>query len=95
MTISGKVSVGSNSVSGSVNGGQDIGGNVDKAQSVYVKELYFASRFYFPSIGEDDKLYIATDEKALYIFDTTQNIYYCVGRDYNEIGSIQCQLKED
>ena len=95
MIISGKVSVGSNSVSGSVNSSQDISGNVDKAENIYVKEIEFNNRYEFPSIGKENMIYVARDENALYIFDTTQNIYHCIGRDYNEIGSIQCQLKED
>ena len=85
MVISGKVSVGGNSIIG----------NVDKAENIYVKEIEFNNRYEFPSIGKENMIYIAKDEKALYIFDTTQNIYQCIGRDYNEIDSIQCQLKEE
>ena len=95
MIISGKVSVGGNSVSGGVNGSRDVSGNVDKAENIYVKEIEFNNRYEFPSIGKENIIYVARDENALYIFDTTQNIYHCIGRDYNEIGSIQCQLKED
>ena len=95
MIISGKVSVGGNSVFGSVNSSQDISGNVDKAENIYVKEIEFNNRREFPNLGKENMVYVAKDENALYIFDTTQNIYHCIGRDYNEIGSIQCQLKED
>lgn len=95
MIISGKVSVGGYSVSGGINDSQNISGNVDKAENIYVKEIEFNNRYEFPSIGKENIIYVARDENALYIFDTTQNIYHCIGRDYNEIGSIQCQLKED
>ena len=95
MIISGKVSVGSNSISGSVNSSQDINGNVSKAENIYVKEIEFNNRREFPNLGKENMVYVAKDENALYIFDTTQNIYHCIGRDYNEIGSIQCKLKED
>lgn len=95
MIISGKVSVGGYSVSGGINDSQNISGNVDKAENIYVKEIEFNNRYEFPSIGKENMIYVARDENALYIFDTTQNIYHCIGRDYNEIGSIQCQLKED
>lgn len=95
MIISGKVSVGGYSVSGSISDSQNISGNVDKAENIYVKEVEFNNRYEFPSIGKENMIYVARDENALYIFDTTQNIYHCIGRDYNEIGSIQCQLKED
>ena len=95
MIISGKVSAGGYSVSGGISDSQNIGGNVDKAENIYVKEIEFNNRYEFPSIGKENMIYVARDENALYIFDTTQNIYHCIGRDYNEIGSIQCQLKED
>lgn len=95
MIISGKVSVAGNSVSGSVNSSQDINGNVSKAENIYVKEIEFNNRREFPNLGKENMVYVANDENALYIFDTTQNIYHCIGRDYNEIDSIQCQLKED
>lgn len=95
MIISGKVSVGGYSVSSGISDSQNISGNVDKAENIYVKEIEFKNRYEFPSIGKENMIYVAKDENALYIFDTTQNIYHCIGRDYNEIGSIQCKLKED
>ena len=86
-------------VKGTVNGNilakGTVGGAVSQAKSVIVKELTFNNRFEFPSIGKKDMIYIATDENASYIFDTTQNVYHCIGRDYNEISAIQCQLKEE
>ena len=65
-----------------------VNGAVSKAQSVIVKELTFNNRVEFPSIGKKDMLYIATDEKALYIFDEAQNVYHCVGRDCNDNSAI-------
>lgn len=72
-----------------------ISGVVSKAKNIYVKELCFESRYSFPTIGEGGKLYIATDENAIYYFDTTQNSYFCIGREFNGTTSIQCKLKED
>ena len=95
MVVNGKVSAIGKRVSGSIGGSGDIVGNVEKADNIYVKETEFNNRYEFPSIGKPNMIYIATDEKASYIFDTTQNIYHCIGRDYNEIDSIQCQLKEE
>ena len=95
MVVNGKVSAIGKRVSGSIGGSGDIVGNVEKAENIYVKELYFENRYNFPNIGKPNMIYIATDGKASYVVDTTQNIYHCIGRDYNEISAIQCQLKEE
>ena len=76
-------------ISGNINGSGNVSGQIGKAQSVYVRELVFKNRFEFPNIGKADMLYIALDEKAVYIFDGEQNIYRCVGRNYEEIEIIQ------
>ena len=86
--IKGKISAGAR-ITGNINGSVTIGGQIGKAQSVYVRELEFKNRFEFPSIGKVDMLYIALDEKAVYIFDDEQNVYHCVGRNYEEIEIIQ------
>ena len=95
MVVNGRVSTYSKRISGNIGNNGAVNGDIQKAENIYVKELRFESRYSFPSIGESDKLYIATDEKAVYYFDTTQNVYYCIGRDYNEITAIQCGLKEE
>ena len=95
MVINGNVSAVGKRVSGTVNSNGYVEGSVEKAENIYVKETEFNNRYEFPSIGKPNIIYIATDEKASYIFDTAQNVYHCIGRDYNEIGSIQCQLKEE
>lgn len=95
MVINGKVSAVGKRISGNVDNRISVDGNVNKADNIYVRELFFENRYNFPNIGKINMIYIATDENASYIFDTTQNIYHCIGRDYNEIGSIQCQLKEE
>ena len=89
MIISGKVSVGGYSVSGSVNNSQDISGNVDKAENIYVKEIEFNNRYEFPSIGKENMIYVARDENRAYRFDEESLTYYCIGSDYNEIEVIQ------
>ena len=86
--IKGRISAGIR-ITGSINGGGAVKGLLDKVQSVYVRELEFNNRFEFPSIGKGDMLYIALDEKAVYIFDGEQNVYICIGRDYREITVIQ------
>ena len=92
MIISGKVSVGGYSVSGSVNSSQDISGNVDKAENIYVKEIEFNNRYEFPSIGKENMIYVARDEHKMYIFNTATLAYEVVGSNYNEIEIIQGTL---
>lgn len=84
--VSGIISAGAK-ISGNVNGSGTIGGQIGKAQGV--RELMFKNRFEFPNIGKADMLYIALDEKAVYIFDGEKNVYICVGRNYEEIEMIQ------
>ena len=92
MIISGKVSVVGNLVSGSVNNRQDISGNVDKAENIYVKEIEFNNRYEFPSIGKENMIYVAKDEHKMYIFNTATLAYEVVGSNYNEIEIIQGTL---
>ena len=79
MIISGKVSVGGNSIIG----------NVDKAENIYVKEIEFNNRYEFPSIGKENMIYVARDENKTYRFNEDSLTYYCIGSDYNEIEVIQ------
>ena len=95
MVVNGKVSAYSKRISGNIGNNGTVNGDIQKAENIYVKETEFNNRYEFPSIGKDNIIYIATDEKASYIFDTAQNVYHCIGRDYNEISTIQCQLKEE
>ena len=95
MVINGNVSSVGKRISGTINGNGYVEGNVEKAENIFVKELYFENRYNFPNIGKANMIYISTDENASYIFDTTQNVYHCIGRDYNEISAIKCQLKEE
>lgn len=89
--IKGIVSSGAK-ISGNINGLGSVRGQIGKAQSMYVKELEFANRFEFPSIGKENMVYVAVDEHAAYIFDSVQNEYHCIGRDYREIGSSLCNI---
>ncbi len=82
MIISGKVSVGGNSIIG----------NVDKAENIYVKEIEFNNRYEFPSIGKENMIYVARDEHKVYIFNTATIAYEVVGSNYNEIEIIQGTL---
>ena len=92
MIISGKVSVGGYSVSGGINDSQNISGNVDKAENIYVKEIEFNNRREFPSIGKENMIYVAKDENKMYIFNPSTLVYEVVGSNYNEIEIIQGTL---
>ena len=92
MIISGKVSVGGYSVSGSISDSQNISGNVDKAENIYVKEIEFNNRREFPNIGKENMVYVAKDENKMYIFNPSTLVYEIVGSNYNEIEIIQGTL---
>lgn len=92
MIISGKVSAGGYSVSGGISDSQNISGNVDKAENIYVKEIEFNNRYEFPSIGKENMIYVAKDEHKMYIFNTATLAYEVVGSNYNEIEIIQGTL---
>lgn len=92
MIISGKVSAGGYSVSGGISDSQNISGNVDKAENIYVKEIEFNNRYEFPSIGKENMIYVAKDEHKIYIFNTATLAYEVVGSNYNEIEIIQGTL---
>ena len=89
--IKGIVSSGAK-ISGKIGGLGSVSGQIGKAQGVSVKELEFANKSEFPSIGKENMVYVAVDEHAAYIFDSVQNEYHCIGRDYREIGSSLCNI---
>lgn len=71
----------------------NIKGTITKPENVYVKEISFNNRFEFPSIGQENILYIAKDTKMLYIFNTELLQYEELGApDYHEIELIQGSL---
>lgn len=87
--------VASGTVNGDIATKGRMNGKIGKAKTIYIKELYFSTHYEFPSIGEADKLYIATDENAQYRYDELDHAYHCVGRDPEDIDTIQIRLKED
>ena len=87
ISLSGNISVAS--MSGSLNADTGMSGSLNMAERVYEKEVEFDNRFEFPSIGNDNMLYVAKDEHKIYIFDTNNLNYVVVGSDYSEIEMIQ------
>ena len=49
------------------------------------QQIVFDSRYEFPSVGEEDILYIAKDENNAYIWSTTKLAYTVVSVDNREI----------
>lgn len=47
--------------------------------------LYEDSYLKFPTIGNENQIYIDTSENATYRWDDADLKYYCIGRDYKEI----------
>lgn len=79
-------------VYGSIQNKEILKGNVSKAETLYIKELHFASRLCFPSIGKENMIYVAVDEHKSYIFNSTTLNYEIIGADYSEIEIIQGTL---
>ncbi len=53
----------------------------------------FANKADFPVVGDENKVYIARDENAVYRYNADDLCYYCVGRDYVEIEFINGGIK--
>ena len=87
ISLSGNISAAT--MSGSLNTDTGMSGSLNMAERVYEKEVEFDNRFEFPSIGNDNMLYVAKDEHKIYIFDTNNLNYVVVGSDYSEIEMIQ------
>lgn len=94
MNITGEIKKSNSLICSNIIKKENVDGCVNRAETVYLKELEFANRFEFPTIGNSQMLYIAMDEKSAYIFNSDSNTYACIGRDYNQIEAIQCNLKE-
>ena len=72
-----------------------LGGEVDKPQAIYVKELEFKTYREFPAVGNSEFLYIDTQTNTIYRFDAEQNIYVSCGRDMDDVETIICKSREE
>lgn len=81
-------------ISGTAQSVSVVGGNIEKPETVYVRELCFKEYREFPAVGKDGFLYVATDENAVYRFDVDSLTYVCVGRE-NKLNTIQCVIKKE
>lgn len=82
-------------IGGRIGASGGISGKIKVPERVSVKELIFANHYEFPNVGDPQCLYIATDENKTFYYDETTHTYTCVGSNYEDIDTIQCQLKED
>lgn len=60
-----------------------IEGNVISAIYERVEQLRFANKADFPLIGKEDILYIAKDEKEMYLWDSSVNSYSIISNSSN------------
>ena len=79
-------------ITGAVSKTGAITGKVLLAEEAAVTELTFSNRLEFPNIGQPGKLYIATDENAVYRFDAASNTYEQIRMTCS---TIQSKLKEE
>ncbi|WP_427112454.1 hypothetical protein [Megasphaera sueciensis] len=78
----------SENLTGAISGGSSLSGAIGAAVVDNTKILQFSSIYEFPNRGDTGKIYIDTSENATYRWDEAASKYYCVGRDYQEIGTI-------
>ena len=50
-----------------------------------VAMISYPTHYEFPNIGRDNVGYVATEENRLYRWDSTDQRYYCIGSDINDI----------
>lgn len=72
-------------INATISGRGHISGNIGKAQTVYVRELEFDTRFNFPNIGDEKTLYIATDENRLYRWFSEESRYVPLNGDSQNV----------
>lgn len=92
MTISGNLRSKSTNLRGDFKSKDSVTGSIKVGDKVYIAKLIFANHFEFPSLGDPNTLYIATDEHKIYMFDDVSSIYIVVGSDYNDIDTIIGEL---
>ena len=56
------------------------------------EQIVFATALEFPTIGETNKLYIATDKKLAYIWDDQSKSYVNINENFIDINTIQSIL---
>lgn len=76
---------GGQQINGVLNGGQSISGGLNVGVLNVKSVFQYETKFEFPTVGDSNALYIATQENASYRWNESDLHYYCVGRDYLEL----------
>ncbi len=50
----------------------------------------YQNQFFFPNVGEENRIYIDKENNRIYRYDTEENKYYICGSDYTEVEIINC-----
>ena len=59
---------------------------INKLEKEHSEDVFRADSIYnFPNLGKEGIFYIDTTNNKIYRWDETDNKYYCVGSDYNDI----------
>lgn len=68
---------------------EDFGARLSKLEERVEKIIQtYGYKSALPLKGEENVIYLITDENAQYYWSEAANSYLCVGRDYNEISII-------
>lgn len=62
--------------------------NSNRTISASIIQNQYASKLEFPNVGSNKLLYVDLSDNSLWRFDEPTLTYVCVGRDYNEIETI-------
>lgn len=85
--LTGKLS-GTGTLAGVLSGTGTLQGKISASVIDTTEIAQYNSIYEFPNRGSSGKLYIDMSENASYRWDEAASKYYCVGRDWTEIGAI-------
>ena len=76
-------------LTGALDDGGGLSAEIERPETIFVKEVHFNNRYEFASIGPDNMLYVAKDEHRSYRFNPAALAYEVVGADCNEVKIIE------
>ena len=75
-------------LTGKISGENTLSGKLSTQIKDVTEIMQYGSIYEFPNRGVVSTLYITSDENAAYRWDLSNNRYYCIGRNYQEIEEI-------
>lgn len=75
-------------LTGKISGENTLSGKLSTQIKDVTEIMQYGSIYEFPNQGVTSTLYITSDENAAYRWDLSNNRYYCIGRNYQEIEEI-------